>query len=51
LELKPDYALAYSNLGVALMDQGKSEEGVACFRRALELKPDYAPATTIWVWS
>ncbi len=25
-------------------DQGKLDEAVACYRRALELKPDYAEA-------
>jgi predicted O-linked N-acetylglucosamine transferase (SPINDLY family) len=44
LELKPDYAEAHSNLGVALNDQRKLEAAVACYRRALELKPDYAEA-------
>ena len=29
---------------VALKDQGKLDEAVACYRRALELKPDYAEA-------
>ena len=27
-----------------LKDQGKLDEAVACYRRALELKPDYAEA-------
>ena len=44
LELKPDYAEAHNNLGVAFEDQGKLDEAVACYRRALELKPDYAEA-------
>ena len=44
LELKPDYAGAHYNLGVALNDQGKLDEAVARYRRALELRPDYAEA-------
>ena len=44
LELKPDYAEAHSNLGVAFKDQGKVDEAIACYRRALELKPDFAEA-------
>ena len=27
-----------------MKDQGKLDEAVACYRRALELKPDYAEA-------
>ena len=36
----------YSNLGVAccLSDQGNLDEAVACYRRALALKPDFADA-------
>ena len=30
--------------GQCLQDQGKLDEAVACYRRALELKPDYAEA-------
>jgi tetratricopeptide (TPR) repeat protein len=44
LELKPDYAEAYNNLGNALRDLGKLDGAIACYRRALELKPDYAEA-------
>ena len=44
LELRPDYAEAHNNLGVAFKDQGKLDEAVACWRRALELEPDYAEA-------
>ena len=44
MELKPDFAEAHNNLGVALKDQGKLNEAIACCRRALELKPDFAEA-------
>ena len=30
LELKPDYAEGYSNLGGALKEQGKPDQAVAC---------------------
>ena len=33
-----------------LKDQGKLDEAVACYRRALELKPDYAEAHATWRW-
>ena len=44
LELNPDHAETRTNLGVALKDQGKLDEAVACHRQALQLKPDYAEA-------
>jgi hypothetical protein len=42
LALKPDYAKAANNLGIALRDQGRLAEAVASYRRALALKPDFA---------
>ena len=44
MELWPDYAEAHSNLGNALKEQGKPDDAVACYRRALELNPDFAGA-------
>ena len=44
LELKPDFAEAHNNLGLAFKDQGNLDQAVACYRRALELKPDFAEA-------
>jgi len=34
----------HNNLGNVLKDQGKLDQALACYRRALELKPDYALA-------
>ena len=39
--LVPDF---HSNLGLALLTQGKRHDAVACFGRALVHKPDYAAA-------
>ena len=36
------------NLGSVRTAQGRFAEAVACFRRALELKPDYPGRTTTW---
>jgi len=44
IELKPDYAEAWSNRGVALGDLRRHEEALASYERAIELKPDYAEA-------
>ena len=36
--------LAHTNLGAALVGQGKLDEGITHYNRALEIKPDYALA-------
>jgi len=36
--------VAYNNLGTVLTKQGKLDEAVASYKRALEIKPDYAEA-------
>ena len=40
--MKPDFLQAYSNLGVALKEQGEVEEAIASYRMVIELKPDFA---------
>ena len=48
VEIKPDYADAWSNLGDALKNLGRSAEPVVAIRRALSLKPDAAgPANNL----
>ena len=42
--IKPDFAEAHSNLGIALQEQGKLDEGVAAYRQAISIKPDFAEA-------
>ena len=42
IALKPDYAVAYYNMGNALKDQGKLEEAIEAYNKAISLKPDYA---------
>ena len=44
LELKPDLAEAYNNVGGVLKDLGQLDAAVASYRKALELKPDFADA-------
>jgi tetratricopeptide (TPR) repeat protein len=44
VRIKPDYARAYNNLGVALHSQKKLDQAVDCFRRAIKIKPDYTEA-------
>jgi len=40
----PDAWMAFNNLGGILCQQGKMQEGMACFARALELNPRHAMA-------
>jgi superkiller protein 3 len=44
--LRPDSAGPHNNLGLALQNQGRSEEAIAEYRRALALDPNYAGART-----
>jgi len=45
LELKPDYAHAYNDLGDFLMkDKNRRKEGRLCYERAIELDPEMAVA-------
>ena len=44
MQCKPDFVMAHSNLGNVLQEQGKFEEAVACYQRALHCKPDFAEA-------
>ncbi|MBW3050148.1 hypothetical protein DNJ72_08330 [Prochlorococcus marinus XMU1403] len=44
IEIKPDYAVAHSNLGTILKDLGKLEEAELSTRKAIKIKPDYADA-------
>jgi predicted O-linked N-acetylglucosamine transferase (SPINDLY family) len=42
LEIKPEFAEAYRNLGIFLTQIGQINEAVESFRRALEIQPDFA---------
>jgi tetratricopeptide (TPR) repeat protein len=42
LKIKPDYAEAYNNMGVALKDDVKA--AIDSFKKAVKFKPDYAEA-------
>ena len=44
IELKPDYAKAYNNLGSAYDDQGNYTKAIQSYEKAIELDPDYAAA-------
>jgi len=44
IELKPDYAEAYSNRGVVFQNSGQLEEAMENYNQAIQIQPDYAKA-------
>ena len=44
LKIKPDYAEAYYNMGVALKSKGNPEAAIDSYKQALKIKPNYAEA-------
>src|SRR5208283_2770579 len=44
LEIKPDYAEAHCNLGLALVGRGQVDEATSHFRKAVEIDPNFAEA-------
>ena len=44
IKLKPDYADAHNNLGIALLSIKKNEEAIPHFKMAIKIKPDFAEA-------
>jgi tetratricopeptide (TPR) repeat protein len=44
IALKPDYAGAFSNRGLALHELKRLDEALASYERALSVRPDYADA-------
>ena len=44
IKVKPDYAEAYNNLGVALMSEQKTEEAIGYFKGAIRIQPGLASA-------
>jgi len=44
LKIKPDWAEAHNNLGIALASQGRISQALPHFERAVELNPNMADA-------
>ena len=41
LEIKPEYANAWNNKGIALGNLERSDEAIRCFDKALEIDPEH----------
>ena len=44
IQLKPDFATAYNNRGIAKSDLGQLSAAISDYDKAIQLKPDYATA-------
>jgi tetratricopeptide (TPR) repeat protein len=44
IQIKPDYAEAHNNLGIAFATQGRIREAIVEWELALRIKPDFADA-------
>ena len=44
ISIKPDYAEAWVNLGLAVKDQGRLDNAIEAFKKAISIKPDFAEA-------
>ncbi len=51
IELKPDYADAYSNIAAAYNQLKRWEDGAAAAKKALEIEPDHALAKGNLKWA
>jgi tetratricopeptide (TPR) repeat protein len=41
LEIQPEYAEAYYNLGIIYAARGQRGDAATCYRAALKIKPDF----------
>ena len=44
IRIRPGFADAYNNLGIALVAEGKNEEAISHYKMAIGLNPDFAKA-------
>ena len=49
--MKPNYAEAHSNLGVALQELGRFDESVSSYKKAIACKPDLLKPIAAWLGS
>ncbi len=44
IKIKPDFALAYNNLGTVLFNAKMTEEAIDYFKEAIRIRPGFAEA-------
>ena len=42
--IRPNYAHAYYNMGVAYQEHGELNQAIRAFKKSISIKPDYAEA-------
>ena len=52
--MKPTHVEAQNNLGLVLLEQGRLDDAIRCFERALQIVPGYGTALynlgIAWIW-
>jgi len=44
IQINPNYAAAYNNLGNALKELGEYQKAISCYEKAIEINPNHADA-------
>ena len=44
IDLNPNFADAYNNIGIVLLEMGQSDDAIKFYQKALEIEPSYAEA-------
>ena len=50
MKIKPDYTEAQYDLGFLLAGRGRIGQALACYRKAVESRPDFVPALNNLAW-
>jgi Flp pilus assembly protein TadD len=50
LQIEPDFARAYCNLGNALLQKGRADAAIVQYRQALQIKPDAVDVLNNLAW-
>ena len=45
-EINPEYVEAHNNLGITLMESGKHQQALECFKKAVQINPNHLDSNT-----